>query len=224
VCGLPDIGSRGLRLIRTRDPIPLSQRLRLLSAAKRVERVSSDAGAVLGEGVITSESLVVCGEGGLAESERFGRLAGRAGVSLPAAGLLTVVKAIAAHWATCSWPPARGNPARNWRRSSSVMSVRRPSLRATRCPPRIAVYTASRPKTGQRARLRDAVRYAAASLGGVLKHVCRPFGAVELTAYGRHSLIRSRERMRGNPDICFVGTQISSAKASWSSLSASPSI
>jgi hypothetical protein len=33
VCGVPDIGSRGLRIVRTRQPIPLPQRLRLLCAA-----------------------------------------------------------------------------------------------------------------------------------------------------------------------------------------------
>jgi len=45
VRGQPDRGSRRLRVLRTRDPI---QRLRLLGAAKRVERVGSDAGVVLG--------------------------------------------------------------------------------------------------------------------------------------------------------------------------------
>ena len=54
-------------LLRLRDPIPLPQRLRLLGAAKRVERVGSDAGAVLGPGVVPSKGLVVGGEGGLAE-------------------------------------------------------------------------------------------------------------------------------------------------------------
>ena len=45
-----------LKLIKARGsqagPIPLAQRLCLLGAAKRVERVGSDAGAVLGPGVI----------------------------------------------------------------------------------------------------------------------------------------------------------------------------
>ena len=45
VRGQPDRGSRRLRVLRTRDPI---QRLHLLGAAKRVERVGSDAGVVLG--------------------------------------------------------------------------------------------------------------------------------------------------------------------------------
>src|SRR5262249_36819586 len=67
--------ARGLGLVRLRDPIPLPQRLRLLCAAKRVERVGSDAGAILGPGVIPSENLFVCGEGCFAESERFGRMA-----------------------------------------------------------------------------------------------------------------------------------------------------
>src|SRR5215831_18478549 len=58
-----------------RDPIPLPQRLRLLRAAKRVERVGSDAGAVLGPGVVPSQHLVVSSQSGLAKSERFGRLA-----------------------------------------------------------------------------------------------------------------------------------------------------
>jgi hypothetical protein len=44
----PDGASCGLGLLRPREPILLPQRLRLLCAAKRVERVSSDAGAVFG--------------------------------------------------------------------------------------------------------------------------------------------------------------------------------
>jgi hypothetical protein len=54
----------------------LPQRLRLLCAARRVERVGGDAGAVLGPGVIPSKNLVVHGERGFAEGERFGWLAG----------------------------------------------------------------------------------------------------------------------------------------------------
>src|SRR5262245_13172871 len=42
--------------------------MRLLGAAKRVERVGSDACAVLGPGVVPSQNLVVSGEG---KSERF---------------------------------------------------------------------------------------------------------------------------------------------------------
>src|SRR5262245_49888601 len=59
VRGQPD---RGLGLLRLRDPIPLPQRLRLLGATKRVERVGGDAGAVLGPIVIPSKNLVVSGE------------------------------------------------------------------------------------------------------------------------------------------------------------------
>jgi hypothetical protein len=54
-------------------PIPLPQRLRLVGAAKHVECGGSEAGAILGPGVIPSKNLVVCGESGLAERERFGR-------------------------------------------------------------------------------------------------------------------------------------------------------
>ena len=64
-----------MRVLRGRDPIPLPQRLRLLGAAKRVERVGSDAGAVLGPGVVQAKKLGVGSESGLAEGERFGRLA-----------------------------------------------------------------------------------------------------------------------------------------------------
>ena len=42
VCGLPDIGSRRFRVVRTRQPIPLPQRLRLLRAAKCVERIGGE--------------------------------------------------------------------------------------------------------------------------------------------------------------------------------------
>jgi hypothetical protein len=44
----PHRGSRGLKAIRTRDPILLPQRLRLLRAAKRV---GGDAGTILGPGM-----------------------------------------------------------------------------------------------------------------------------------------------------------------------------
>ena len=37
---------KGLSVLKLREPIPLPQRLRLLCAAKRVERVGSDAGGV----------------------------------------------------------------------------------------------------------------------------------------------------------------------------------
>src|SRR5262245_34268626 len=67
--------ARGLGLVRLRDPIPLPQPLRLLCAAKRVERVSGDAGAVLCPRVVSSTNLVVCGKRGFAEGERFRRLA-----------------------------------------------------------------------------------------------------------------------------------------------------
>ena len=49
----------GALVIRTRDPVPLPQRLRVLGAAKRVEGVGNDAGAVLGPRVVRSKSLVV---------------------------------------------------------------------------------------------------------------------------------------------------------------------
>ena len=49
-----------------REPIPLPQRLRLLGAAERVERVGGDAGAVLGPAVVPTKSLVVSGERRLA--------------------------------------------------------------------------------------------------------------------------------------------------------------
>jgi hypothetical protein len=42
-----------------RERIPLSQCFRLLCAAKRVERVGSDAGTVLGPGMTPSKNLVV---------------------------------------------------------------------------------------------------------------------------------------------------------------------
>jgi hypothetical protein len=58
-----------------REAVLFPQRLRPLGAAKCVERVGSDAGAFLGPGVIPSKSLVVGGESGLADGERFGRLA-----------------------------------------------------------------------------------------------------------------------------------------------------
>ena len=62
----------GFGVLRLREPIPLSQRLRLFHPAKRV---GSDAGAILGPGVIPSKNLVVGGEGGVAERQRFGRVA-----------------------------------------------------------------------------------------------------------------------------------------------------
>ena len=51
------------------------QRLRLLGAAKRVERIGGHAGAVLGPGVVGSETFHLCGERGLAQRERVGRSA-----------------------------------------------------------------------------------------------------------------------------------------------------
>jgi hypothetical protein len=65
----------GFGVLRLREPIPLPQRLSLFHPAKRVERVGSDAGAILGPGVIPSKNLVVGGEGGVAERQRFGRVA-----------------------------------------------------------------------------------------------------------------------------------------------------
>jgi hypothetical protein len=53
------------------DPIPLPQRLHLLCAAKHVERIGSDAGAVLGQIVVSSECDVVCAESGFPQGERF---------------------------------------------------------------------------------------------------------------------------------------------------------
>src|SRR5262249_32342888 len=70
VRGPPDGGSSGFRVVRTRDPIPLPQRLGLLCAAKGVERVGSAAGAVVGQIVVSSECDVVAGryrEGALEE-------------------------------------------------------------------------------------------------------------------------------------------------------------
>jgi hypothetical protein len=64
-----------LRVLRTREPISLPQRLRLLGAAKRIERVGGDAGAVFGPGVVPSKSLLVGSESGLSKGERFGRMA-----------------------------------------------------------------------------------------------------------------------------------------------------
>src|SRR5262249_58778071 len=62
-----------LRVLRTREPISLPQHRRLLCAAKRVERVGGDAGAILGPGMVASENLVVSSESALAKSERFSR-------------------------------------------------------------------------------------------------------------------------------------------------------
>ena len=67
--------SGGFGLPSLREPISLPQRRRLLGAAKRVERIGSDAGAILGRGVAPSKNLVVYSEGGFVKSERFGRLA-----------------------------------------------------------------------------------------------------------------------------------------------------
>src|SRR5262245_61079112 len=80
-------------------------------------------------------------------------------------------------------------------------------------------------EAGQRARLRDAVR-AAASLGGVLRHLCRPAsGAVRVTA-DAGSFVDSASGYSGGEIPTFVSStlQISNATTSWSSLSASPSI
>ena len=55
----------------TLEPKPLPQRLRLVRAAKGVERVGGDAGAVFSPGVVWAERLVVGDEGGLAESQSF---------------------------------------------------------------------------------------------------------------------------------------------------------
>ena len=63
------LGQLGLR-----EPIPLPQRLCLLCAPKRIERVGSDAGAVLGPRVIASKNFVMSSESGFAKSERFRRL------------------------------------------------------------------------------------------------------------------------------------------------------
>jgi hypothetical protein len=45
-----------------------AQGLRLVGAAKRIERVGSDAGGHLCRSVVPSENFVVCGEGGLDKS------------------------------------------------------------------------------------------------------------------------------------------------------------
>ena len=58
------------RLLKLREPVPLPQRLRLLGAAKRVERVGGDAGAVLrSEAWLYSGSGLMGRERGLAEGE-----------------------------------------------------------------------------------------------------------------------------------------------------------
>ena len=67
--------SGGFGLLSLREPILLPQRLRLLGAAKRIERVGSDAGAVLGPRVIASKNFVMGSESGFAMSERFSRRA-----------------------------------------------------------------------------------------------------------------------------------------------------
>ena len=46
-----------MRVLRERDAILLPQRLRLLGAAKRVERVGGDARTFLGPGVVPSKKL-----------------------------------------------------------------------------------------------------------------------------------------------------------------------
>src|SRR5262249_40244835 len=58
-----------------------------------------------------------------------------AGGGLGAGGLIVATGHSLMTW---SKPPARGHPARNWRRSSSVTSVRLPILRARSLPLRIA--------------------------------------------------------------------------------------
>jgi hypothetical protein len=69
--------SWGLRLVGLRDPIPLPQRLRLLCATKRVERVGSDKGAVLCRTVVWPQNLIIMGKSFLAERKCFGLCAGR---------------------------------------------------------------------------------------------------------------------------------------------------
>lgn len=64
---------RSLGFLSPRQPIPLPQRLRLLCAAKRVERVGSDAGAILGLCLSWSEELAVIRESRLGESESLGQ-------------------------------------------------------------------------------------------------------------------------------------------------------
>ena len=61
-----------MRVLRERDAILLPQRLRLIGAAKRV---GSDARTFLGPGVVPSKKFVVGGQRGVAERQRFGRVA-----------------------------------------------------------------------------------------------------------------------------------------------------
>src|SRR5262249_23765975 len=71
-CGQPDtegLGSPGTRA-PCRDLIPFPQRLRLLCAAKRVERFGSDVGSLTGEGVLPSKAVEVRGESRLAKTKR----------------------------------------------------------------------------------------------------------------------------------------------------------
>jgi hypothetical protein len=63
-----DCGSGGLVFVRTHYTIPLAQRLRLLCAAKRVERVGGYAGAVLGPGLVEAGGRLVDRERRLRES------------------------------------------------------------------------------------------------------------------------------------------------------------
>ena len=72
--GQRDRGSSGFGLLRLCDPVPLPQRLRLLCAAKRVERIGGDAGAVLGPGMIFTKNFAMRSEGIFAERQRFCRM------------------------------------------------------------------------------------------------------------------------------------------------------
>jgi hypothetical protein len=79
---LDHIDCRSAVIALPRDPISLPQRLRLVRAVKRIERVGSDAGAILGPRVVSSKNLIVSSESVLAKSERFGRARGDELVSL----------------------------------------------------------------------------------------------------------------------------------------------
>src|SRR6516164_5421965 len=59
----------GLRLLSLGDPILLPQHLCFLRAAKRIERVGSDAGAVLGPRVVQARSRLMGRERGLRDGQ-----------------------------------------------------------------------------------------------------------------------------------------------------------
>src|ERR1700722_13920151 len=58
------------------DAIALAQRLCLLGTTERRERIGSDAGGVLGPGMLATECLLVAGKRGLAERKSLAGVAG----------------------------------------------------------------------------------------------------------------------------------------------------